>query len=173
MFKMPFKMGYLMKPGKILPVLLLISLCAACGPNQVKGKAPVVSISSMTVSGENLAATFNIRNINDVVMDIDQISITIRVQDVELTRHVNSLALSIDPNTTEEIAVEKLPEEFSRDLLAQLDQGEVANLPFFLEGQLHTQQDGNVPFRYEGYLYPVPGRPGHYRSASSRTREQR
>lgn len=166
-----------MKPGKILPLLLTIILCAlmcaACGPRQVRGKAPVVSISSITVQGENLAASFNIRNINDVPMDIDQIRINIRVQDAELTRHVESLALSIDPNTTEEIAVQKLPDEFSRELLGSLAQGEVDNLPFLLEGEMRTQQDGNVPFRYEGYLYPVPGRPGQYRSASSRTREQR
>lgn len=162
-----------MKPEKLLLILLIISVCAACGPRQVKGKAPVVSISSMNVIGETLTATFNIRNINDVAMDLDRMNVTIRVQDKELTRHVASLALSIDPNTTEEIAVQKLPDEFARELLAGLDQGEVANLPFFLDGQLHTQQDGNVPFRYEGYLYPVPGKPGQYRSASSRTREQR
>ncbi|HET6565056.1 MAG TPA: hypothetical protein VFG52_06540, partial [Xanthomonadales bacterium] len=70
-------MGPDMKPGKLLLLLLLVSLCAACGPHQVKGKAPVVSISSLTVNGENLAATFNIRNINDVAMDIDQIEINI------------------------------------------------------------------------------------------------
>lgn len=162
-----------MKPQKFLLILLIISLCVACGPRQVKGKAPVVSISSMTVDGDNLAATFNIRNINDVAMDLDRINVTIRIQDTELTRHSASLALSIDPNTTEEIAVQKLPDEFTKGILAQLESGETGNLPFLLEGELHTQQDGNVPFRYEGYLYPVPGRPGHYRSASSRTRDQR
>lgn len=162
-----------MKSAKLLLLILTICLCAACGPHKVKGKAPVVSISSLTIQGENLAATFNIRNINDVPLDIEQIQITIRVQDTELTRHVESMALSIDPNTTEEIAVQKLPDQFARELLASLEQPDVANLPFFLEGEMRTQQDGNVPFRYEGYLYPVPGRPGQYRSASSRTRDQR
>lgn len=161
-----------MNSGKITVLLLLFSLCAACGPHQVRGKAPVVSISSMTVAGEKFSATFNIRNINDVAMDIEQINITIRIRNVELTRHVDSLALSIDPNTTEEVAVQKLPEEFSAELLAELESGNVSNLPFFLEGRMQTAQDGNVPFKYEGYLYPVPGKPGHYRSASSRTREQ-
>lgn len=162
-----------MNPGKLLILVLLTSLCAACGPSQVKGKAPVVSISSMTVIGESLSATFNIRNINDVAMDIDKIEINIRINDSELTRHVTSLALSIDPNTTEEVAVEKLPDEFAQDLLADLERGDIGNLPFFLDGMMHTQQDGKVPFRYDGYLFPVPGRPGHYRSTSSRSRDQR
>jgi hypothetical protein len=161
-----------MKSAKLL-LLLLISLCAACGPHKVKGKAPVVSISSMTLQDGTLAASFNIRNINDVPLDIEQIQITIRVQEAELTRHVESMALSIDPNTTEEIAVNKLPDEFARDVLASLENHDVENLPFFLEGEMLTQQDGKVLFRYEGYLYPVPGRPGQYRSASSRTREPR
>ena len=152
--------------------VLLAALLSACGPKQVKGKAPVVSIASLTVTEQQMGASFNIRNINDVAMDIEQIEITIRIEDVELTRHVAAMALSIDPNTTEEVAVQKLPEEFARELLDNLESGDVGNLPFFLEGRMQTSQDGNVPFRYEGYLYPVPGRPGHYRSATSRTREQ-
>ncbi len=161
-----------MNPGKILILLLLFSLCTACGPHQVKGKAAVVSIASMTVEGEQLSVAFNIRNINDVAMDILQIDITIRVRDVELTRHVGSLALSIDPNTTEEVVVKKMPDEFAHRLLAELERGDVGNLPFFLDGRLQTVQDGKMPFKYEGYLYPVPGKPGHYRSTSSRTRER-
>lgn len=162
-----------MNAAKLLVVLILISFCTACGPRQVKGKAPVVSIATLTVADEKLGASFNIRNINDVAMDVVQIDITIRIRDVQLTRHVSALALSIDPNTTEDIFVEKVPEEFSQKLLDELESGNTGNLPFFLEGNMRTTQDGIVPFRYEGYLYPVPGRPGQYRSASSRTREQR
>jgi hypothetical protein len=161
-----------MKPGKLLLLLLLFSLCVACGPHQVRGKAAVVSITSMTVAGEQLSASFNIRNINDVAMDIEQIDITIRVRDQELTRHVASMALSIDPNTTEEVVVKKMPDEFARELLVTLESSDIDSLPFFLEGLMKTTQDGKVPFKYEGYLYPVPGRPGHYRSASSRIRER-
>ena len=162
-----------MKPAKLIIVLILISFCIACGPRQVRGKAPVVSITTLTLVDEKLGAAFNIRNINDVALDIEQIDISIRIRDGELTRHVSNMALSIDPNTTEEIVVEKLPDEFTRELLVNLESGGAGNLPFFLEGSMRTTQDGKVPFRYEGYLYTVPGRPGQYRSASSRTREQR
>ena len=162
-----------MKPANILLVVILISFCTACGPRQVKGKAPVVSIATLTVADEKLGASFNIRNINDVAMDIEQIEITIRIREAELIRHLADLALSIDPNTTEEIVAEKIPEEFAQQLLDELESGSTGNLPFFLEGRIRTSQDGNTPFQYEGFLYPVPGRPGQYRSASSRAPEQR
>jgi len=162
-----------MKPAKLLLVVILISLCAACGPHQVKGKTPVVSIATLSVADQKLGASFNIRNINDVAMDIEQIEITIRIREVELIRHLAPMALSIDPNTTEEIVAEKIPEEFAQKLLTELESGSTGNLPFFLEGTIRTSQDGNLPFQYEGFLYPVPGRPGQYRSASSRSPEQR
>ena len=41
-----------MKPANILLVVILISFCTACGPRQVKGKAPVVSIATLTVADE-------------------------------------------------------------------------------------------------------------------------
>jgi LEA14-like dessication related protein len=161
-----------MKAANLLVLVVIVALCSACGPRQVKGQPPFVSISSMTVNGDTLAATFNVRNINDVPMDIDSVDITIRIRNAELTRHQGALTLSVDPNTTEEVAVEKLPEQFARELLDTLESGETNSLPFFLEGRIHTAADGFMPFRHEGHLYPVPGRPGHFRSASSRTRER-
>jgi LEA14-like dessication related protein len=150
-----------------------LTLCAACGPHKVKGEAPFVSISSMTVRQDSLSARFDIRNINDVNMTVDAIDITIRVRDSELTRHNGSLKLTLDPNTTEEVEVADLPDELARPLLADLENGKVASLPFSLEGNVHTLEDGYLSFKHEGYLYPVPGKPGEFRSATSRTRERR
>lgn len=161
-----------MKAANFLALAVIVALCTACGPRQVKGQPPFVSMTSMTVTGDNLAAAFNIRNINDVPMDISKVDITIRIRNSELTRHQSALILSVDPNTTEEVAVEKLPDEFAQDLLGTLQSGEVKSLPFFLEGRIYTAADGYMRFRHEGHLYPVPGRPGHFRSASSRTRER-
>ena len=52
--------------------------------------------------------------------------------------------------------------------------GDVPNLPFRLEGRVHTEEDGFLRFKHKGHLYPVPGKPGQFRSAttqSSRIRE--
>jgi hypothetical protein len=37
---------------------------------------------------------------------------------------------------------------------------------------VHTTEDGYLDFKHEGYLYTVPGKPGQFRSATSRTREE-
>jgi LEA14-like dessication related protein len=157
----------------IIILLCSLVLCSGCGPKQVKGQAPFVSISSMTVEQQSLSASFDIRNINDVEMVIDSIDLTIKVADTELTKYVNDFSLTIDPNTTEEVALNDLPDSTARELLIELEKDEVVSLPFSLEGRLHTLSDGYLRFKHEGHLYPVPGRPGQYRSASSRTRERR
>lgn len=154
-------------------LILAALVCAACGPHLVKGEPPFVSIASLALQDDKLLASFNVRNINDLIMDIDSADFTVRVYDTELMRYSGAIVLDIDPNATEEMRVEKLPGAFSRDPLDALASGEQASLPFLLEGRVHTRTDGNLSFRHEGHLYTVPGRPGQFRSASSRTREER
>jgi len=106
-------------------------------------------------------------------MDIDSSDFTIRVRNDELLRHAGAIKLDIDPNATEELRVEKEPGAFSRNLLDALASGQQTSLPFLLEGRVHTRTDGDLSFRHDGHLYTVPGRPGQFRSASSRSREER
>jgi len=160
---------------KIHAYLLLscLTLITACGSQQVKGQAPFISISSMIAQGQSLAATFDIHNINDVNLDIDGIEIRIHVRDTELVHFVKDFKLTVDPNTTEEISLEETSDSGARNLLTELESGNISSLPFTLEGRVHTLSDDYLSFKNEGHLYPVPGRPGQFRSASSRTRERR
>jgi hypothetical protein len=68
--------------------------------------------------------------------------------------------------------LDKLPGDRARGQLAELQGGKFASLPFSLQGRVHTSEDGYLDFKHEGYLYTVPGKPGQFRSATSRTREQ-
>ena len=80
----------------------------------------------------------------------------------------------IGANSTEIVEVEHFPDAFVQDLLASLTNFEVPNLPFRLEGRVHTEEDGFLQFKHKGHLYPVPGKPGQFRSAtiqSSRIRQ--
>lgn len=160
---------------KIRLYLLLsgLVLCTACGPHQVKGQPPFIGISSLSMQENSLAARLDVRNVNDVELDIDAIDITLRVRDVELTHYVSDFKLTIDPNTTEELSLKELPDINARQHLMDLESGDVSSLPFSLEGRVHTSRDGYLSFKNQGHLYPVPGRPGQFRSASSRSREQR
>lgn len=153
--------------------LFLLALCTACGgTHQVKGESPFVRISSMSFNGNSLTADFDIHNINDVKMDIDAIDIRIQEKNTELGHYASDLRLSIDPNTTEEVSLQVMAGENATQLLNELESGQTSSLPFSLEGRVHTQGDGYLAFKNEGHLYPVPGRPGQFRSASSRSREE-
>jgi hypothetical protein len=155
-------------------ILLIIALFAisACGPKIVKGQPPFISISSLTATDEELSADFDLRNINGVEMVIDSIEIRVEIADAELTRYNGEFDLTIGPNGTEEVHVNELPEEFGRDLLSSLESGEVLSLPFKLEGRVHTRDDGYLRFDHVGHLYPIPGRPGQFRSATTRNTDR-
>jgi hypothetical protein len=157
------------------PLLLLIILaCASCGQNIIQGRPPFISISELSLQGDQLTVDFNISNPNGEAMNIDGIEITVRVEEAELTRYNEDFKLAIGANSTEVIEVEQFPDAFVQDLLVSLKDGEVPSLPFRLEGGVHTTEDGLLKFRHKGHLYPVPGKPGYFRSAtiqSSRIRQ--
>lgn len=157
-------------------MLLLLSIlaCTACGSNIIHGRPPFISISKLSLLDDHLSVDFNISNPNGEEMNIDRIEITVRVEAAELTRYNEDFKLTIGANSTEIIEVEHFPDAFVQDLLASLTNFEVPNLPFRLEGRVRTEEDGFLQFKHKGHLYPVPGKPGQFRSAtiqSSRIRQ--
>ncbi|MDH3922974.1 MAG: LEA type 2 family protein [Xanthomonadales bacterium] len=159
---------------RILPLVLLLAAAVvflvSCGPNIIKGRPPFISISSMSLIDDRLAADFDIRNQNGVPMNISMIDITVTVNGVQLTRENREFELLIGANSVEEVNVEELPDEFSRNLLESLASKEVKSLPFDLEGRVRTVEDGYLSFAHKGHLYPVPGKPGYFRSAVTRAK---
>jgi len=156
-----------LKYRSIIPVLLSLLVCSSCGPSIIRGKPPFISIAGLSLEGQQLSADFNIHNQNGEPMDIDGIEIQVQVEEAILTRYNSDFKLSISANGTEEILVEQLPDEFTQQLLTSLQSGEVSSLPFSLEGKVSTLLDGTLQFRNKGHLYPVPGRPGQFRSATT------
>jgi len=159
---------------KITVRLLLLLLVAAgaisCASEIIKGRPPFISISGMSLVDDRLSADFDIRNQNGVPMSIDTIDITMKVNDVEIARDNRNFDLVVGANSAEEIHVEELPDDFTRELLDSLGSGEVKSLAFDLKGRVHTTEDGYLSFEHKGYLYPVPGKPGHFRSAVTQAR---
>jgi LEA14-like dessication related protein len=147
-----------------------LAVTISCGPNIIKGRPPFISISSMSLIDERLSADFDIRNQNGVPMTISMIDITVTVNDVELTRENREFDLLIDANSAEQVSVEELPDEFTRELLDSLSNKEVKSLPFDLKGRVRTVEDGFLAFSHKGHLYPVPGKPGYFRSAVTRSK---
>ena len=156
--------------ARLLRLTLVAAGAISCASQIIKGRPPFISISGMGLVENRLSADFDIRNQNGVPMTIDMIDITVTVNDVELARDNREVDLLIGANSAEEVHVEELPDDFTRSLLDSLGSGEVKSLPFDLKGRVHTLEDGYLSFAHKGYLYPVPGKPGKFRSAATRAK---
>jgi LEA14-like dessication related protein len=154
-----------LKSRHLLALLLPIFLLAACGPQLIEGRPPFVSISSMALKSGQLSAEFDIRNENEVSMNLSAVEITVTVENSTLVTHRENLALEVGASSSERIHVDQMPEEFTRSLLESVQSGERKSLAFDVEGSVQTLEDGRLSFAHKGYLYPVPGRPGEFRAA--------
>ncbi|MDT8321806.1 MAG: hypothetical protein RQ826_14895, partial [Xanthomonadales bacterium] len=123
-------------------LLMAAVLTNACGPEVIKGRAPFTDVSGMRLDGGTLAADFRIRNRNGVSMSIDHVEFVMRVEQTELLRYEDRSSLSIPANGTEKVHIEKPAGDVASERLSSLDQGEVSNLPFSLEGRVHSLEDG-------------------------------
>ncbi len=147
-------------------LFVIILICSACSSKIIRGLPPFISISELSLQGDRLSVNFNISNSNEEAMNIDSIEITVQVEEAELAHYNEDFNLMVGANSTEVIEVEQFPDTFVPDLLASLEDGEVLSLPFKLEGRVHTEEDGFLRFKHTGHLYPVPGKPGQFRSAT-------
>jgi hypothetical protein len=163
------------KPFALILAMLALTVIVntACGPDVIRGRPPFVNLSGLSLAGDRLDAEFSFSNQNGVPMTISATEIAVTVRGTDLVRHARPLDLPIDANSAEDLRVEQPVDPFVRTLLVSLDSGELASLPFDLTGSVQTAEDGTLRFEYTGYLYPVPGRPGHYRSAVTQSRELR
>jgi len=149
---------------QVLCLVLMAVSCVSCGPQVIKGRPPFIGISGMSLADNGLSAEFSIRNQNGVPMTIDTVDITVTTNGLVLARKKSPLDLVVGANSAEHIPVEEVLDGQKLALLESLQNGEVNSLPFELEGAVHTAEDGDLEFAQKGYLYPVPGRPGNFRS---------
>lgn len=151
--------------ARLATLVLVAFACVSCGPQVIEGRPPFIGISGMQLVDDTLSADFRISNQNGVAMNIEFMDITVTVNEVELASEQRTFQLAIDANSAEEVKVKEFPETPTRDLLASLEAREVASLPFSLVGSVRTREDGTLRFEQKGHLYPVPGKPGFFRSA--------
>lgn len=155
-----------------LPALLAAAcLLAACGPNVIEGRPPFVGISGMSLDEDTLTVDFRLSNENGVPMTIQSYELRVSVEGEDLVRESREYDLLIDTNSAEPLVVERAPEASARLLLQALQQGERNSLPFELSGRVRTLEDGYLRFEQKGHLYPVPGKPGRFRSAVTHARD--
>jgi hypothetical protein len=155
-------------PGLYLLVLTVV-LCTACGPKLVRGESPLIRMTEISHKDNNISLQLSMRNLNGVDLNVQSIEFRLTVKkdedrdEIELITHDGPVGTSIVANGTESWSVEALESEASRKLLDSLENGDIISLPYKLKGSISSMDDGTMRFEYEGHIYPLPGKPGHFR----------
>lgn len=146
--------------------LLLISTCllTACSGGLVRGEPPLVGLSTVEL-GDQVRASVSLYNPNDENMNVARIVMSLSLGEQELDRQDLRIGLTVHRSGTEEIVVNFPVDDGARQTLARLEDGETNSVAYSIHGEISNAGGDSERFSQEGYLYPVPGRPGHFRGA--------
>ena len=146
-------------------LLLVILLCTACGTQVIRGASPMVRMTELSHKDNTLSLQVSMRNLNGVDLDIQTIDFRLTVNDNEdeLFVYNGPADTNIVANGTESWTVEVEESEASLELLNSLESGDIISLPYALKGSVSSKDEGKLRFEYEGHIYPLPGKPGHFR----------
>ena len=144
-------------------LLLTAMMLTACGTKLIRGAAPMVRMTELSHEDKTIATQLSMRNLNGVALDIIAIDFSLSVDGKAIIVYQGTVDTSIAANGTETWPVEVEESQSSRELLDSLQNGDVKSLPYALKGTITSKEDGGLRFEYEGHIYPLPGRPGHFR----------
>jgi len=125
----------------------------------------MVRITELSHRDNMINLQVNMRNINGVDLDIQSIDFRLSVNDSEdeLFAYQGPVDTNIVANGTESWSVDVEESTATRELLDKLESGDIKSLPYALKGSVISTGDGTLRFEYEGHIYPLPGKPGHFR----------
>ena len=125
----------------------------------------MVRMTELSHQDNNISLQVTMRNLNGVDLDVKSIDFRLSVNENEdeLFVYNGPVDTNIVANGTETWSVEVVESETSRELLDSLENGEIKSLPYALKGSVTSKDDGTLRFEYEGHIYPLPGKPGHFR----------
>lgn len=123
----------------------------------------MVRMTELSHEDNKIALQLSMRNLDGVALDVLGIDFSLSVDGKKIIIYQGPVDTSIAANGTETWQVEVEESQSSRELLDRLQNGDVKSLPYALKGTITGKEDGDLRFEYEGHIYPLPGRPGHFR----------
>lgn len=155
------------RSGRGFPLLavalgLLMGL-AACGPIEVRRAPPGSDLDGITVDGETLILKLLVDNRNDVPLTLSGAQLALTLDGVELEPRDWPMNLEIGPRGREALDLRLPASGAALGLLGELDDGDRTSLRYALEGELLIADGRDARVDRNGFLHPVPGRPGRYR----------
>lgn len=146
-------------------LMAVVLLSTACGAKVIRGAAPMVRMTELSHQDSNISLQVTMRNLNGVDLNIKSIDfrLTVNENEEELFVYNGPVDTNIVANGTETWSVEVEESATSRELLNSLENGDINSLPYALKGSVTSENEGTLRFEYEGHIYPLPGKPGHFR----------
>jgi len=156
--------NYILKTLLGLALIFLMTLMiSGCGAKIVRGASPMVRMTELSHQDNQITLELSMRNLNGVELDVQNIDFSLSVSDEKLFAYSGPVETKIVANGTETWSVNVEESTTSLDLLNTLQSGAVKSLPYALKGSVMSEADGTLHFEHEGHIYPLPGRPGHFR----------
>lgn len=149
-------------PRIALLVALSLSI-GACAGKGIRGHEPFVTLNNLRMQGAEIELDLGLRNVNSLPINLARIEFSLDVDDTSLAVYNAASMASISANGTENLRFNVPATAAGRAKLESLDEGDINNLSYVLEGRISDQEGIYMDLRREGYLYRVPGRPGQFR----------
>ncbi len=144
-------------------VILVVVLCTACGAKIIRGASPLMRLNELSHQNNSITLKLSMRNLNGLALDVQNIDLSLTMNSDHSLTYKGSVDTNIAANGTETWSVDIVESKSNRELLNTLQNGDIKSLPYTLKGSITTLGDGTMRFEHEGHLYPLPGRPGHFR----------
>lgn len=142
-------------------LLISVVVLAACATRVVTGHPPQVDLHALARDGQVITLDLNLRNVNDESLTLSQMDLRLELGD-ELLLHINqSLHLTVPARGRERVRVELAGGLAGLEVLGAVEQE--GSRPWRLQGSLLNEHGRGMNVEAKGWLYPVPGRPGHFR----------
>ncbi len=147
----------------LMLIILAASISIACGAKIVRGAAPMVRMTELSHANNTIKLDLSIRNVNGVALDVQSIDFKFSDNDGEMFAYSGPVQTKIVANGTETWSMEMQENPATAGRLSSLENGDIKSLPYTLKGSVISKEEGTLHFEYDGHIYPLPGRPGHFR----------
>jgi LEA14-like dessication related protein len=148
---------------RFLFLVTCLLLLSACVSGSKRSQAPFIVVNGLSLEDQDLTLDLGVRNVNALPLMIEHIEFALRVDETSLAVYKAPSRANVIANGTENLRFDLAATPEGTSLLNRLERGDLADLEYVLDGVLTANEGAQMKVSRSGFIYPVPGRPGHFR----------
>ncbi|MFP4207031.1 MAG: hypothetical protein ACLFSC_00105 [Wenzhouxiangella sp.] len=148
--------------------VLLVTACGS-GAREIRGELPLVRLESLEVDDQHVILAVGLRNINDRSLMLRRLATRVMVEGQLLLDTEAAFQIDISARGREVVRLEATGQAAGLAVLAErfgpttgTDRA-LANAAWTMELTLVDARERQSDSQVQGFLHPVPGRPGQFR----------